>query len=139
MMYIDDMLTKYGFNNGQIVPDGVNSYRILYITTMNILLEKYGSNIRLMASDGYKNPCLIVKVTKEMMEKATWPATEANDGVWDLIKASGLEDEPEFDEAGDEAVDKAKEMMIDDLVEVKVSLPENLTERIGDYMEEFGA
>ena len=23
MMYFDDMLTKYGFNNGQIVPDAV--------------------------------------------------------------------------------------------------------------------
>lgn len=139
MMYFDDMQTKYGFNSGQTVPEGADLYRTLYITTMNTLLEKYGSNIRLMAFDGFKNPILIVRVTKEMLGKATWPATEPRDEVWDLIKASGLEDEPPFDHAGNEAESKAHEMMIDDLMEVKVSLPNNLNERIGDYMKEFDA
>ena len=139
MRYFNDMETKYGFNSGEIVPDGADVYRTLYITVMNTLLEKYDSNIRLMAFNGHKNPYLIVRVTKEMFDKATWPAIEARDEVWDLIKASGLEDEPPFDEAGDEAVSKANEMMIDDLVEVKVSLPDDLNNSIQSYIKEFDA
>jgi len=135
MNYYQDMMTKYGFHDGSAVPRDAEACRTVYIKALNILLEKFGSNIRMVAFDGHKNPFLIVKITKEVFDNLTWDPTEPNDGVWDLMKSFGLDDEPEMDDEGGDAVDAAMELMLDDIPEVTIKLPTNLDDVVKEYID----
>ena len=135
MQFYEEMLTKYGFNSGQNVPDGAVEYRTIYVKVLNKLLEQFGSDIRVVAWDGFKNPCLIVRVPKEVFAQLTNKPWDDCTEVWDLLKMAGMDDEPEFEGAGDSAVEKANEMEVDDLVEVKVVLPTNLDEEIDQWIK----
>ncbi len=62
MKYWDQMLSKYGFDDGDAVPDGADVYRRVYILAVNALAEKLGSQVRAAAFNrsGLHNPCLIL-------------------------------------------------------------------------------
>ena len=129
MNYFDEMLTKYGFSSGASVPREAEACRTIYVRTMNKLLEKFGSGVRLVAFDGYKNPYLIVLVTKEQFKDFTWDVSVQDQRTDKLLN---LYNEPLFDEAGNESVEAANKMMLDDLVEINVNLPKDLDEQIDD-------
>ena len=62
MRFWDDMLDKYGFADGEAVPDGAEVYRAVYIRAVNVLAEQLGSGVRAVAYDrpGVHNGCLIL-------------------------------------------------------------------------------
>ena len=65
MQYLDDMLSKWGFDEGETMPPGVEAYREAYVTTLNTLLEAKHSTIRVIAWDrpGLHNWCMIAHVS----------------------------------------------------------------------------
>ena len=62
MRFWDDMQNKYGFSDGEAVPDGAEVYRAVYIRAVNALAEQLGSTVRAVAYDrpGVHNWCLIL-------------------------------------------------------------------------------
>ncbi len=67
MIYYEDMIDKYGFGDGEHEVDDSVSRRSLYITAINHLAKKLGSDYRVVAWDrpGMHNRCMIVRVTLE--------------------------------------------------------------------------
>jgi len=62
MRYWDDMRSKSGFSDGEIIPECIDVYRTLYLTVVNRLAEQRGSDVRAVPYDrpGMHNWCLIV-------------------------------------------------------------------------------
>jgi hypothetical protein len=62
MNYWDDMQSKFGFGDGEAVPEGAECYREVYISVVNALAEKLGSGVRAVPWDrpGCHNWCLIL-------------------------------------------------------------------------------
>ena len=71
MRYWNDMSSKFGFNDGEGIPQGITKYREVYILVMNALLKKHGSEIRMMAVDrgGCHNWCMIMPVRLKDVSK----------------------------------------------------------------------
>lgn len=71
--YLDDMFTKFGFNDGDDVPDGIERLRKLYIDGINRYAERLGSQFQAVPYDrpGMHNWCLILfKRRNKRMDKA---------------------------------------------------------------------
>jgi hypothetical protein len=93
MQYFDDMYdNKHGFNDGDSVPEGCTLFRDVYIKAVNKLAKQKGSAAHLYAFD--------------------------RDGVHNpyLILASGE------DEAMEEAIDDARELDLDQYVDVVATI-----------------
>ncbi len=110
MMYFDEMQTKYGFNDGDSMPQGIDAYRSVYLQAMNHLLEQYGSSVRLEAYDrpGLHNSCLIVRI----------PATPPKN-------PDARDPEPPCDDAYYDALQDAHDMDLDDYVRVDVHIDQD--------------
>jgi hypothetical protein len=63
--YFDEMLDKFGFDDGDAEPEGMRVYRHVYVETLNTLLAACGSAVRVTAYNrpGMHNGCMIVPVT----------------------------------------------------------------------------
>lgn len=78
MRYFVDMTSKFGFNDGESVPEGVEIYRDLYVRTINRIAELIGADQRAVPYNrpGVHNWCLILFFDKENLppasESATW-------------------------------------------------------------------
>lgn len=62
MRYWDEMTSKYGFNDGESIPEGIEIYRDIYIRTVNKLASGYGSKVRAYGYDrpGVHNWCMVL-------------------------------------------------------------------------------
>ena len=107
MRYWSEMRTKYGFNDGDSIPDGIEEYRTVYIEVLNALAEESGSDYRVVPFDrsGMHNFCLILIVKKDTYD--------------DL---SSIIETTYEDDAIDEILEKAQGMELDAYVEVNVTI-----------------
>lgn len=126
MRYYEEMQSKYGFSDGNAIPDGIELYRTAYIRTMNKLLGKHGSRFRLAAFDraGLHNWCMLFTVPLEEFETIKDPEV--------YVDHKFSTEEPVPDNAYIEALSEAHELMVDDYVMVCVELDEA---RLGGMLE----
>lgn len=120
MRYWDDMGTKYGFNDGEAVPDGAGVYRAVYIRAVNQLAQQLGSSVRATAYDraGVHNWCLILfYAVHDLVDHTPDELAEP----LDLASADVLEP----DEAMDEAIRQASLLDLDSFVQVSVALSDD--------------
>lgn len=71
MKYFEEMLTKYGFGDGDAMPSEARTYREAYINVINAFAEKKGSAYRAVSYDrsGMHNSCLILF---EKVDRSDW-------------------------------------------------------------------
>jgi len=105
MKYFDEMRSKYGFGDGESVPDGVEKYRDVYVRAINALAEKKGSKSRVKAFDraGIHNWCLI-----------------------EFVDENGVET---YDDAMDEVIVELMGADLDQFIRVQVSVNEDELDR----------
>jgi hypothetical protein len=120
MRYWDEMRTKYGFNDGGAVPDGVEVYRAIYIRAVNKLAEQLGSGVRATAYDraGVHNWCLILFY--DVNDLAGHTSGELTEPL-DIAASEVLEP----DDAMDEAIQQAYLLDLDGFVQVSVDLSDD--------------
>jgi hypothetical protein len=119
MRFWEDMQSKWGFSDGNAVPDGVEVYREVYIRTVNKLAEQLGSSVRLVAYDrfGLHNWCLIlIHQLSDLQARGI-----ENFAAHVDIDANTVG----TDEAMEEAIRQADELELDGFVEVSVSLADD--------------
>jgi len=119
MRFWEDMQSKWGFSDGNAVPDGIEVYREVYIRAVNKLAEQLGSSVRLVAYDrfGVHNWCLIL-----MHQLSDLQAR----GIENFTTHVDIDaDTSGADEAMDEAIRQADELELDGFVEVTVSLADD--------------
>lgn len=123
MRFWDDMLDKYGFADGEAVPDGAEVYRAVYIRAVNVLAEQLGSGVRAVAYDrpGVHNWCLVLFHRFSDLEAQGICVYALH------VETDAAEVEP--DEAMDEAIRQAHLVDLDSFVEVKV----NISEEFADF------
>ena len=117
MKYFDDMLSKWGFSDGECEPEGVECYRAVYVQTLNTLLDITQSNVRVVAWNrpGVHNTCLIVHVTADWF--ATLNPKDVGTGYAEIpVAAQALGPR---DDAYDDAIYLAYAMDVDDYVIVE--------------------
>jgi electron transfer flavoprotein alpha/beta subunit len=108
MHYWEEMRSKWGFGDGDAVPQGADLYREVYINAINALAERDGAQHRAYPFDraGLHNWCLIAIAPKDVE-----------------VDADGT---PVTDFAGDEAlaaqIEEAMTMGLDEYVQVEVRL-----------------
>jgi hypothetical protein len=123
MRYWDEMRTKYGFNDGGAVPDGVEVYRAVYIRAVNQLAEQLGSCVRAAAYDraGVHNWCLILFYDVNDL------AGRTPDELAEPLDVSG-EEVLDPDEPMDEAIQQVYLLDLDSFVQVSVDLSDNFAD-----------
>lgn len=116
MRFWDDMLEKYGFADGEAMPDGAEVYRAVYVRAVNALAEQLRSEVRAVAYDrpGIHNWCLILFHRLSDLEAQGICVYALH------VEIDAAEVEP--DEAMDEAIRQACLMDLDSFVEVRVSI-----------------
>lgn len=64
MKYWDEMRSKYGFDDGAAEPSEARLLRKVYVTAVNNIAERRGSQVRVVCYDrpGMHNSCMIVNV-----------------------------------------------------------------------------
>jgi hypothetical protein len=131
MRFWDEMNTKYGFEDGCATPDGIEQYRAVYVEAMNKLLEKHGSECRVIAFNrgGGHNSVLWLRVHKDTL---TYLEPE---GI--LYGEHDLDgDEIKTDEGWDKALEEATDLDLDGCVEVKVEINRD---HLANILKEVGA
>lgn len=116
MRFWNDMQSKYGFGDGDAVPDGVAVYRAVYIRTVNTLAAQLGSAVRATAYDraGVHNWCLVLFYRAEDLA-----AREIIDFTQPLdITAETVEP----DDAMNEAIRQTYEFDLDSFMRVRVEV-----------------
>ncbi len=105
MKYWDQMQSKYGFEDGDAVPGGIEVYRRAYILAVNALAAAKGSHVRVIPYDrpGCHNWCLVGFVS-----------VDGSDYSVDVVK----------DEAMSAAIERASQLDIDCCVAVSLQLDE---------------
>ncbi len=122
MRFWNDMQNKYGFADGEAMPDGIDVFRAVYIRTVNTVAAQLGSTVRAVAYNrsGVHNWCLILFYPLGALEAR---------GISLLMLPVELDvDTVEPDEAMEEAVRQVELMNLDDFVEVKVNITDEFTD-----------
>lgn len=129
MQYYSEMCDKYGFNNGESVPLGIEVYRHVYVMAINELARKNNSNVRVVPFDrgGAYNPCMIITVTKESFENHYLENFTAYPKLNGTITENNIKKlkEDYDDEALEDAIEQAEKLNLDDCIEVKSSINQN--------------
>jgi len=121
MRFWNEMQDKYGFADGEALPEGVDVFRAVYIGVVNALAAQLGSAVRAVAYDrpGIHNGCLILFYSLSDLEAY-------NVSLFTQSIELGVE-AVEADEAMQEAIRQADLMNLDDFVEVQVSITDEFT------------
>jgi len=117
MKYFDEMQTKWGFDDGELVPPDAEARRTVYVEALNQVAAKLGSEVRAYAYDrpGVHNPFLMVFRGKD---------------------AQTDHEEREPDEPMIEAIACCCGLDLDDLVEVRVTIVPGYREKITQLVKE---
>jgi hypothetical protein len=124
MRFWEDMQSKWGFSDGDAVPDGVEVYRNIYIRTMNRLAVELGSSVRVVAYDrfGVHNWCLVLMHTLADLQAHQ---------VEDFTAHTDIDAEiAQADEALEEAIRQAYELDLDSFIEVTVTVMDDFEDFI---------
>ena len=122
MRFWNEMQDKYGFADGEAIPEGAEVFRAVYIRAVNALAAQLGSAVRAIAYDrsGVHNSCLILFYRVSDLE--------AHD-VSLFSQPIELDiDSAEPDKPMEEAIQQADLMNLDDFIEVKVSVTDEFTD-----------
>lgn len=116
MRYWEEMRGKFGFGDGEQVPDGAAAYRAVYVATVNRLAEQLGSGLRAVAWDrpGLHNWCLIVFRRLEDLAGVDPARLAAGDAPAGPVAAP--------DAALEEAIAQADAARVDEFVAVTVAI-----------------
>lgn len=119
MRFWEDMQSKYGFSDGEAMPDGIEVYRDVYIRAVNQLAEQLGSGVRVVAFNraGVHNWCLIL-----IHHLSDLQAQHIEDFTAHVNIAA---ETCEIDEGMEEAIRQANELELDSLVEVTVTVADD--------------
>ncbi len=119
MRFWEDMQSKYGFSDGEAMPDGIEVYREVYIRAVNQLAEQLDSSVRVVAYNraGVHNWCLIL-----MHHLSDLQAQHIEDFTAHVNIAA---ETCEIDEGMEEAIRQANELELDSLVEVTVTVADD--------------
>jgi hypothetical protein len=126
MRFWDDMQSKWGFNDGEAIPEGVEAYRTVYIRAVNRFAEQLDSQVRAVAYNrfGVHNFCLVIfHNLTDLQEVLVEQYTEHVD-----IRAEVVEP----DEAMREAIWQAQTRELDDLIEVTVAIAPGLEDFLNE-------
>ena len=120
MRYFDDMNDKFGFGDGECVPHDASVCRQLYCRFLNVLLEKHGSECRIVTYDrpGLHNWCLWQRIPRSVFDGLSENIRNSEEPINDAIE------EPVADEGWALALAEACELNLDELVMVRVSTDE---------------
>ena len=124
MRFWEDMQSKWGFNDGDAIPEGVEAYRTVYIQAVNHLAEQLNSQVRTVAYNrfGMHNFCLILLYhVNDLKNVPIGQYTEHVDIRAQVAQA---------DDAMREAISQAYEADVDNLVHISVKIDPNLDEFI---------
>ena len=142
MQYWDEMNTRYGFAEGLCCPAGLEIYRDVYVKTVSKLAEYFGSAYRVVPYDsgGSRNTCLWFYVSKVWFENVYLPKQETGQ-PWkavddDDISAAENDFRDEADYPMVEAVELARELGIDQYIEVQASLSPEFEGFLSDCLRE---
>ena len=129
MRFWDEMLTKYGFGDGDSIPDGIGLYRDVYLKVVNKLAELKGSGHRYVPYDrnGVHNFYLICLVPAEWFDTVYLPQ-QTDSHVWQSADDSlGKVEIPDNEQDAQmrEAISDAVDLQLDQYLDVTVMvLPE---------------
>jgi hypothetical protein len=117
MKYFDEMRTKFGFGDGGSIPPDAEACRTVYVDALNQVAAKLGCELRAYAYDrpGMHNPFLILFRGKD---------TQTD------------HEEREPDEPMNEAIECCRELDLDELVEVQVTVDPGYREKITQMVKE---
>ena len=111
MRYWDEMESKWGFDDGEDVPEDADMYRRIYVQAVNALAEKHGSEMRAAAYNrpGAHNWCLIMLITTADYATADQNAIliGSDEFPWEVAGA---------DDAFNTALAQADELELDEIV-----------------------
>lgn len=119
MRFWEDMQSKWGFSDGDAVPEGIEVYREIYIRAVNQLAEQLGSSVRIVAYDrfGVHNWCLVLMYTLSDLQAHN---------VEDFTAHTDIDAEiAQADEALEEAIRQAYELDLEGFAEVTVTLSDD--------------
>lgn len=119
MQYWDEMTDKYGFGDGGCEPPDARACREVYVRTLNALLVKHGSDVRVICYDrpGVHNSCLIVTVARTFFETLQPKDVLSGDVKVPDAYRIGLTDQ----QFGD-ALNDAHALCLDEFVETTVTI-----------------
>lgn len=122
MLYFEEMDNKYGFNDGESIPFGIEKYRNVYCKVLNKLLAKNNSECRIVPFDrpGFHNWCLWLRISKNDYEKS-------------YDELDGRNEIPS-DEAWDKSVEEAYELGLDDYIKCIIEIEED---KLGELLNEL--
>lgn len=142
MQYWDEMNDKYGFGDGGCYPAGIETYRDIYVKTVSRLAEYLESDYRVVPYNrcGVHNYCLWYFVSKNWFETVYLPMQEP-EKQWSAVTETEIQAaESEFFENTDymmaAAVELARELDIDQYVNIQVDLSPSFGEFLNDCHQE---
>jgi hypothetical protein len=122
MRFWNEMQDKYGFADGEAMPEGMDVFRAVYIRAVNALAAQLGSIVRAVTYDrpGIHNSCLILfyRVSDLKAHNISLFTQPIEMGIGSA----------EPDELMEEAILQADLMNLDDFVEVQVSITDKFTD-----------
>ena len=123
MMYWNEMLSKWGFADGEATPPFVELHRRAYVLAVNALAKSLGSERRAVAYDrnGMHNSVLILIMDARELEARGWDDDQLAKGTSEL---GGLEEKP-ADAVFHRAVDLARYASLDSFVVIDAELDED--------------
>ena len=133
MIYFDEMVEKYGFDDGEMVVDAFFDYREVYLRVVNALAARNGSTCRMVAWNrpGMHNCCMIVTVSVTCFDALSAESVLSPESrYWDLSEWPESEAVVENDDAMNQAIEAAREMSLDDLVVVKSKIAKKALNKI---------
>lgn len=131
MKYFEDMTTKWGFSDGEATPPDACACRYVYAYALNLLLDKYNSDYRVVAFDrpGCHNGCMLLAISKTDYDKIPRDdrllGSDLSDPNIDCRDIDG-----EFDDGWRAAMEDACEMDLDEFVITKVEIDHSGLERL---------
>lgn len=131
MRYYYEMTEKYGFNDGQDEVDNSVTRRSIYVTTINHLAEKLGSQLRVVAWDrpGMHNSCMIVRVTLEEFNELGGNPSVSNPNV------NGVSFTDYSDNAFSDAIEIAEGLDLDAYVTQKGDIRKDAQKKLKALMQ----
>ena len=121
MKYWDEMLSKWGFNDGAAQPPDARACRQVYVREINRLAEERHSKVRFFAYDrpGMHNSCMVLPVSAQYLARLAVPGELLETGDWD---PPADYKEPELDQAMNDAISDAYGLDLDGYVETTVKI-----------------
>jgi hypothetical protein len=137
LKYWNEFDSKWGFNDGQSIPEDAYEARRVYVQAVNTIANGLESSVRVVAWDrpGVHNPYLIVFFERDLLA-SLGDFDYARPEQWPLDVYRALEQAQEAipDEAMQDAIQRAEEDDLDQYVIVTVSIDPSFEDYLNDLI-----